>query len=479
MRQTVTVRGMPIPPGDAPDTSTEPLSLAFRALGRLKSPRSGKLSMWLITVGLRVAAMLVSVVNVVVIARALGPVQAGQYFVFVSLVLMLAVFAEAGLSQSASVFPSIYPGATRAIHWTVVKYTVMLSAAAGLIGVLVFRLVGRTVLPSIPFSWMGVVAVALPLTLYANIWNGLVIGLGRVVLAGVMQVVPLSLSVVLNLVMLGVLHRGAGTAIVVYTLALFIQVIAMFVVLVRTRPYPFAGGHPDALGRQMIMFGLRGYAGGMSSFLWMRATTFLLEAYHGPLAVGIFSIAQQMTERILLPVQVVRDVIYREISSADRETANWLMNRYLRVALVTLAPIIAVVAWLAPVIIHVLFGSRYDRSIGLCQLMFAGSAVMIIPTVLIPYFVGQLRRPGLLSWLAWLNVIINGALAFWLVPRYAEIGAAIALVGTQVIGATIVFGLYLRCAGARIGDATIVGRHDVAMIRAQVLKLLREGRTTT
>ena len=431
------------------------------------------------TVGLRVAAMLVGIVNVVVIARALGPVQAGQYFVFVSLVLLLAVLAEAGLSQSASVFPSIYPSATRSIHRTIVKFTILLSTAAGLIGGLVFALVGRTVLPSIPFSWMGVVAVALPLSLYGNIWNGFVIGLGRVVLAGVMQVVPMILGVLLNLLLLGVLHRGAGTAIVVYAVVLLVQAAAMFVVVVGTRWLSPSGDRPGALGRQMIMFGLRGYAGGMSSFLWMRATTFLLEAYHGPLAVGIFSVAQQMTERILLPVQVVRDVIYREISSSDRESANWLMNRYLRVALVTLGPIIAVVAWLAPVIIHVLFGSRYDRSIGLCQLMFVGSAVMIIPTVLTPYFVGQLRRPGLLSWLAWLNVLINGGLAFWLVPRYSEIGAAIALVGTQVIGTAIVFGVYLRCADARISDATIVGRQDVAMIRAQVLKLLRESRSTT
>src|SRR5262249_1599737 len=100
------------PPGDTLDTSSAPTSAVFRRLTWLKSASSSKFSMWVLTVGLRMAAMLVGVANVVVIARALGPVQAGQYFVFVSLVLMLAVFAEAGLSQSASVFPSIYPSAT-------------------------------------------------------------------------------------------------------------------------------------------------------------------------------------------------------------------------------------------------------------------------------------------------------------------------------------------------------------------------------
>jgi hypothetical protein len=102
---------------------------------------------------------------------------------------------------------------------------------------------------------------------------------------------------------------------------------------------------------------------------------------------------------------------------------------------------------------------------------------MISPTVLTPYFVGQLRRPGLLSWLAWLNVLINGALAFWLVPGRAEIGGAFALVGTQLIGTAIVFGVYLKCSGATFCEATLMRRDDVTVIRGQLANLLRQAGT--
>src|SRR5436309_3378478 len=70
---------------------------------------SGTLSLWAVTLSLRIGTTLVTLVNIVIIARLLGPTESGQYFVFVSVVLVLAVVAELGLSQSAIVFPSMYP----------------------------------------------------------------------------------------------------------------------------------------------------------------------------------------------------------------------------------------------------------------------------------------------------------------------------------------------------------------------------------
>src|SRR5439155_13131592 len=178
------------------------------------------------------------------------------------------------------------------------------------------------------------------------------------------------------------------------------------------------------LAREMVAFGIRGYAGAMSSFLWMRATIFLLEGFHGPTAVGIFSIAQQLAERMLLPAQVVKDVIYREIASLDRDSATRATNRYLRLAVAGLAPLAFAVALVAPWLVRALFGVRYEASVAIFRVLFVGSVVMIVPTLLVPYFLGQLRRPGLLSTLAWVNVVINSSLAFWLVPKHADVGAA-------------------------------------------------------
>ena len=283
----------------------------------------------------------------------------------------------------------------------------------------------------------------------------------------------MTVTLLLNLVFLVGLHYHAFASVVVYVAVLMIQGLVM---LMLARRFIASNGTAVAapgLGREMVAFGFRGYAGAMSSFLWMRSTLFILEAFHGPAAVGIFSIAQQMAEKLLLPAQVIRDVIYRDVSSADRQDATQRMDRYLRLTVVALVPLLIVGAWLAPDIIHLMFGSKFDASAPIFRILFVGSVIAIVPTLLLPYFLGQLGRPGLLSLLAWLNVVINLSLAFWLIPGYAETGAAGALVATQFIGTALLFVLYLRYSGTGIRSAICVSRCDLGTVARQLSGLFR------
>ena len=64
-------------------------------------------------------------------------------------------------------------------------------------------------------------------------------------------------------------------------------------------------------------------------------------------------------------------------------------------------------------------------------MLFRSKAIFMITSV---YFVCQLKRPGFLSFLAWINAIINIALCFVLIPRYVAVGAAMASTLTYIIG---------------------------------------------
>jgi O-antigen/teichoic acid export membrane protein len=432
-----------------------------------------KLSSWALTLTLRVSTAIVSLANVVVIARFLGPAESGRYFLFVSAVLVLAVIAELGLSQSAAVFPAIYPRSVGAIHATLIKYILRLSGLTLVGGLVVIAIIGNRVLPSIPARWMIVAVAAVPLTVYANVWNNLAIGLGRVVSGGLVQVGAMALTLALDALYLGVLHGRALSAIVLYTVVLTIQAIAMWLVIWRLHGRGSATAPQMGLGSEMVRFGIRGYAGAMSSFLWMRATIFLLDAFHGPAAVGLFAIAQQLAERTLLPAQVVKDVMYRDVAAAEHDAATEATNSALRIVILALVPLTGVVALLAPTFVHVLFGAKYDGSAPVFRILFIGTACMVVPTLLVPYFLGQLRRPGLLSLLAWINVGINTVLALLLVPRGAELGAAVALVGTQVIGTAIALSVYIKCSRTSMVRALMPRYGDFLDVKRTLMALAR------
>jgi O-antigen/teichoic acid export membrane protein len=104
--------------------------------------------------------------------------------------------------------------------------------------------------------------------------------------------------------------------------------------------------------------------------------------------------------------------------------------------------------------------------------MLVGSASMVLSVLLIPYFLGQLRRPGLLSVLAWVNVVLNLALALWAIPPWAESGAALAVVGAQLVGTLLAFVIYLRLADTPLSCATAPRGSDISRAVGEVRAML-------
>lgn len=432
---------------------------------------SSKVSVGASALLLRSATTVVGVGNFVLVARVLGPTDTGRYFLFVSIVLVLAVVAELGLSQSAAVFPARHPGSIREINSVLLRCTGVLSLLTVGLGAGISGMTGMHLFSSLPRNWMWLVAIAVPLAMYANLWVNVAVGLTRLVAAGVVQLGAAVVTLGLNILLLVLLSGRAFAAVSVYVVVLLAQDVAMLA-LMRWFSTRQDGDPPPSLAPRMLAFGFRGYAGAMSGFLWMRSTIFILEAFHGAAAVGIFSLAQQVAEKALLPAQVTKEVIYREISSLDRTSATHAMNRYLRVTICALAPVTVIICWLAPYIIGMLFGAQFGASAAVFRVLLIGSAIMVIPTLLTPYFLGQLGRPGLLSLLAWMNVVVNALLALWLVPGYAERGAALALVATQFFGTAILLVLYTRYGDTRMNRAILVRGYDIETMKRAFFQLI-------
>lgn len=435
-----------------------------------------RVSLWVLALALRLATLVVTLAAYIVIARLLGPAGSGRYFVFVSVVLLIAALTELGLSQSAIVFPARDPRGVWQIHRTLVKSSLILGTSGGAIALLVFVSAGERLLPSVPLDWMLLVCLAVPAALYASLWNGLAIGLTRLVSAGGVQLSVGALTLILNLLVLGVFGRREDAAVLIYVFSLLVQALFMLV-LARRFAAKSPGEIRETLAREMLIFGVRGYLGGISTFLWMRLTIFLLNVFHGPAAVGLFSIGQQMAEKSLLPAHIIKEILYRDVASSDRAGAADQTNRCLRMTIATLAPITIAAAILAPTLMSMVFGSRFEGSADVVRVLFLGSAVMIIPTLLAPFFLGQLQRPGLLSVLAWANGFANALLAIWWIPALGALGAAWALLGSQLAGTVLVLLLYLRYSSTSLGRVIVPRQDDVALLWRRFAQLLPSGGT--
>jgi O-antigen/teichoic acid export membrane protein len=411
----------------------------------------GTLRVWTMTFGSRVLTTGAVMLNFLVVARGLGPADSGDYFVFLTTVLFASVVVELGLSQSAAVFAARYPGAVGYIHATALKSILAVSAAAAAIFLVLPDRMQNLILPSPSALMVGLACVAVPFAAYANVWNSLAVGLQRVVTANLVQFAMAAIAIVLNLIVIVWLKRGTTGAVLVYVGLLVLQALVMGVLAARLRMSTPPSPTPHGLSSELMQFGVRGYPGALSSLLWQRAAVFLLNATHGPAPVAIFSIGQQLAEKMLLPAQVMKEVIHREIVAASPAGAAERTNHYLRLTLGALGPLIVLVAVVAPPLISFAFGPAFRDAADVFRILAVGSLLTVVSLVVTPYFLGQLGRPGLLSALAWVNVVVGCGLMFLLIPGWRQLGAAVSVASAQVFGAVVLLVLYRRGVALRGG----------------------------
>ena len=431
-------------------------------------------SLTLFGVGLggRSIVLVIGTLNLVVLARALGPVGRGQYFVFVSLLLVLTTLADLGVSQSAVVFGGRHERRIGEIHRVLVRYAALFAALVFVGGMSVILAAGDVLLPNIPRAWSFGALLAAPLAVYASYWSAMMVGLRQVASVTVVQLAMAVLSLAGNLAFVAP-TGSAASAVLVYVAVLALQVVAMFWLQRRVTEQGASERQEElpGLGREMILFGLRGYPNSLGMLLWSRSAAFVLNAFHGPGAVGVYSIAQAVAERILLPIQSLQDLLYQRMIQLPPAEATQMMNRYLRIGVALMLPIVATVMLVSPKLVALLFSEAFEPAVTPLRLLLAGSWVMTIPVLLSTFLLGHLGRPGLLSILSWVSGAGNVLLLFVFVPGGAATGAALAAVVAQIVGTSVALLLYTRMARTDLFSALVLRRGDLALVREQVREL--------
>jgi O-antigen/teichoic acid export membrane protein len=434
------------------------------------------LKLLLIGLGSRVTVIALAIGNTILLARWLGPAGIGEYFLLLRLVAVLTVLAGFGLNQSANVFSAHHEEWVGRIHRILVRFTLLAWLGIAIVGSGVIWSARKFLFVDFSHRWVWLSFVVLPLSLYAYAWNGMMIGRGRVWQVNWVQFVVSGASLVLTCVFIIGVGGGPLTAMLIYLAVTLIEVLIMLTIVVRTRESHDPSDCPADLNRQILTFGLRGYPGSVADLAWVHTPAFLLNAFHGPAAVGIFSIAQQMVEKLLLPVQAMQDAIFKKVSVLPRHEAIVALNRYIRLTLWTMTILILMGMISVPWILRLFLGNAYVRTGEVCRLLLPGSVVISVCFLLAVYFLGQLRRPGLLSIFGWLHALINLALSLIFIPKLAETGAALAVATAQIISGTCVIILYLRSAQTGIGQLLGINREDISMVRQQVGAMLRMER---
>ncbi len=202
--------------------------------------------------------------------------------------------------------------------------------------------------------------------------------------------------------------------------------------------------------------------------VWKRSEFFFLGRYSSPVAIAQYSVAFALASAVArIPrgmASVVTPAVATLFGAGSHDRIRDGFGRSVRlISLVTFAVTAATVA-LGPGTLRVVYGNDYERSGTVLLILFVSFPFVPLATLGMALLqgLGQVARSIVATAAA---AVVDLALAVALVPRYAEIGAAIANVGAQVVGG----GLLLFFARQAVGRVDLGGRSFVGGVTASAL----------
>jgi O-antigen/teichoic acid export membrane protein len=203
--------------------------------------------------------------------------------------------------------------------------------------------------------------------------------------------------------------------------------------------------------RDWLSYGLRAYSASLFTFFTQKSDLFLVNYFLGSWSAGIYTIAVQICERLMLLPQSIATVLFPRlgnISSSGKK--NLVYVEVLASATFYCAGSLALATLiLANPVINILFGAEFEPSIEVIWVLLPGVVAYSVRRILAVQ-IFSLGRPGLNSLISGVVFIANLCLNLVLIPQIGLIGAAFASSIAQGLSLIAYFSILTRLTNSNI-----------------------------
>jgi len=421
--------------------------------------RPSLLASALATFGTQLLVAVLSLVNVLIVARALGPVGRGDIAFLTVMAYLTSQIALLGIGQAnvnlASSEPHLRPAlATNSVILSIVCGTVAAGAVVGLIAV--FPAVGGET--SEGLRWLPLASIPM-LILQTHLAFILRADFAfAVVNAATLLVSVVNVTINALLLVLGELSVATAVATWIGGQALATVVIAAHLQL------RLAGfGRPDlALARRTLSFGLKAHGGHVMMLGNYKLDQWLVGSIAGSRELGLYSIAVAWAESLYYLATAVASVQRPALVRSLRAVAGRQAARALRATVIATVPVAAGIIAAAPFLCVTVFGEEFRESIQPLRLLTAGAFGVIALKLLGNALTAQ-GDPLLETTAIAVAFVVTVVLDIVLIPPYGATGAALASSLAYTAGGVTVAAIFMRVFPTRFADLP-PSRSDLAAL---------------
>lgn len=405
----------------------------------------------------------------ILVARALGTSGRGIISVLTALGGMTVLVASLGVHLSGIYFL----GRFKSERDTIVSNNLLfgalggLATAAGLTAVAV--IFHDEVLHGIELGLFFIFVFSVPLYYFNEFGRGLLLGLGRVGIFNLPDVLGGA-----------ILFGGTVTALLVFgdhvaplvALRIVVEVAITALILVflrRSLRFRFQPSR-KLLGRQ-LRFGLRNYTGSLFWLGLLQSDILLCNHFLGSGPTGVYSVAVSLGFPITMLAGVVGTLTFQRVSAEEsRATRIAQTNRAVRVVLPLVTLAIIVMGLLAHLIVPLLYGHEFEGAANALILLLPGLLAFGLEVVMMNFLAGE-GSPPIVIWAPAAGLVVNVVANVFVIPRWGINGASVTSSVAYTVVLLLVLRFYRRSTGSTLRQVLGTRWTDV-----QALVDIRRGR---
>jgi O-antigen/teichoic acid export membrane protein len=372
-----------------------------------------------------------AIVTGVLLARTLGPHGRGALAAVQLWPAMLAALGSLGIPESLTYFAARRRTSPGTLICTALGIVAVQSVVLVGIGAAVLPLL----LPSSPgvriagFAYLAFIPLNLAILAVASTLNGL--QRPRTYQALRLLVVVLNVAAVVGLTV------GSVLSVLTMTLAYLAGSVVVLAVAVLTIRAAIAGDplrFDAAVGRDMLVFGVKSHVGSVSSLMNERLDQLVIAVLLSPAQLGLYVVAVTLTSATTLVGSSVALVALPRLaaltpSRAARETRR-LVALTLGVSALVTAPLVVLAPWL----VGFFFGSAFSGAVPACRVLLLAAVALSLNRALSAMLTG-LGRPVDSGVGELLALVCTVVLLATLLPALGLLGAAVASLVAYLVSA--------------------------------------------
>ena len=424
-----------------------------------------------ITFSSQILIFAVGFITSIILARTLGPTGKGVYALIILIPAVMLKLGSLGI-EAANVY---FVGSKQYEPKAAVSNSLISSVLLGLFLVLLFlgisylgafKIYLNSNQINIFYLWLAVLTI--PFSLFSGFLRSIFLGKEEIITFNKINIFQTIIQLVLIVIFLMILKQGVSGAVNAYILTvLFVFVFIIFLIKNVTEIKLFFN---RKMFRDSIGYGIKAYFGNLAQFLNYRLDMFLVALFLTPTAVGYYSIAVGIAEKLWMLPGAIATVLFPRISSLQDKDANNLTPRVARHTFFIVLIISLILAVLAKPLVEILFGDAFLPSVIPLLILLPGIIALGGAKTLTADLAGR-GKPQFGAYAAFVSLAVNIPLNLWLIPKWGISGAAFASTIAYIIATLVVIIAFVKISGKSWNVILLIKKQDFQDYKKIIFKI--------